>query len=348
MLRNGRLYQLSLNAPANSKGSCNRQDQQIKSSKGVSSTCRWQRATTTIRRPTARGSCCNPTFNQLELIFFLQTTLDYLFSTILESTDDLYATHAFIRDRTRSIRQDFTVQNYRGREAVDCHERIARYHILCLHMLCDNPNFSEQQEMEQLRKVLQSLMEFYKDTKMSSSPIPSPNEAEFRAYYALVFLRDHDVTRQLQTLPEDIFFSRPMARSLRLRSLAQRSNDKFVQNNAEAAPNSFSRFFKEVQRSATYLESCVLEIWFGSVRTGALKALRQALGVKAVQVAQVPLFILVKILGFDDIGQLIALCDYLNLEIVDDDEGSPKSVWFKRSSPWEGCPLHSFIFDSLC
>jgi hypothetical protein len=181
-------------------------------------------------------------------------------------------------------------------------------------------------------------MEFYKDTKLSTSPLPLPNEAEFRAYYALVFLRDHDVSRQLQTLSEQLFFSPAMLRSLRLRSLAQKSNDKFVQNNAEAAPNSFVRFFKEVHLSATFLESCVLETWFCSIRTGALKALRQALGVRAVQISQVPASMLVKMLGFDDTEQFIAFCDYLNLELVYEDTGELK-VWFKRSVPWEGITL---------
>lgn len=265
--------------------------------------------------------------------------MDYLFGTVLEGGEDIYATHAFIRDRTRSIRQDFTVQNYRGREAIECHERIARYHILCLHCLCTNPNFSEQQEMEQLRKVLQSLMEFYKDTKKSSAPFQLLNEAEFRAYYALVFLRDQDVSRQLETLPENIFFSKPMLRCLRLRSLAQRSNDRFVQNNSEAAPNLFNRFFRDLKSSATYLEACVLETWFGSIRTGAFKALRQALGVKALQISQVSVEILVNMLGFDDVEQLIACCNYLGLELVLDEVGEPKAIWFKRNTPLEGQPF---------
>jgi nuclear mRNA export protein SAC3 len=192
--------------------------------------------------------------------------------------------------------------------------------------------------MEQLRKVLQSLMEFYKDTNMSTSPISLPNEAEFRAYYALVFLRDNDVSRQLETLPENVFSSTTLTRSLRFRGLAQKSNDKFVQNNAEAAPNSFARFFKEVHRSATYLEGCVLETWFGSIRTGALKALRQALGVKAVQVSQVSAPILVKLLGFDDIDQFVALCIHLGLELVTDENGV-KAVWFKRNIAWEGSSI---------
>ena len=127
-----------------------------------------------------------------------------------------------------------------------------------------------------------------------------------------------------------------MTRSLRLRSLAQRSNDKFVQNNAEAAPNSFVRFFKEVQQSATFLEACVLETWFGSIRTGALKALRQALGVSRSQISQVPVPVLARMLGFDDTEQFIVFCNYLELDIVEDERGEPKAVWFKRSVPWEG------------
>jgi hypothetical protein len=199
--------------------------------------------------------------------------------------------------------------------------------------------------MEQLRKVLQSLMEFYKDTKKSSSPFPLPNETEFRAYYALVFLRDQDVSRQLETLSEHIFFSKPMQRSLRLRSLAQRSNDRFVQKNSEAAPNLFTRFFRDLKASATYLEACVLETWFGSIRTGAFKALRQALGVKALQISQVSVEVLVNMLGFDDVEQLIAFCNYLGLESVDDDMGTPKAIWFKRNSTWEG--KSSFISVEL-
>lgn len=62
--------------------------------------------------------------------------------------------HGFLWDRTRSIRQDFTLQNIRDASAVELHEKIARLHILSLHELCeyDDEKFSEQQETEQLRK----------------------------------------------------------------------------------------------------------------------------------------------------------------------------------------------------
>lgn len=71
------------------------------------------------------------------------------------------ASHGFIRDRTRSIRQDFSLQNIRDKSAVDAHERIARYHILCLHQLCEKEGFSVQQEKEQLFKGTFSLKNFH-------------------------------------------------------------------------------------------------------------------------------------------------------------------------------------------
>jgi len=82
----------------------------------------------------------------------LKSTLDYLIESIIGGKHSLEAVHSFVRDRTRSIRQDFTLQNNRGDEAINAHERIARFHILCLHQLCLSKDFSVQQEMEQLRK----------------------------------------------------------------------------------------------------------------------------------------------------------------------------------------------------
>ncbi len=42
----------------------------------------------------------------------------------------------FIRDRTRAIRKEFSLQTSWGSlESVQCHEKIARYHILALREL---------------------------------------------------------------------------------------------------------------------------------------------------------------------------------------------------------------------
>lgn len=44
------------------------------------------------------------------------------------------------------------MQNDRGALAIECNERIARYHVLALGTLRDISTFSESQELEQLRK----------------------------------------------------------------------------------------------------------------------------------------------------------------------------------------------------
>lgn len=44
------------------------------------------------------------------------------------------------------------MQNDRGALAIECNERIARYHILALGTLREHSTFSESQELEQLRK----------------------------------------------------------------------------------------------------------------------------------------------------------------------------------------------------
>jgi SAC3/GANP family len=77
--------------------------------------------------------------------------LDYLFHNIINEYG-VDESHAFVRDRARSIRNDLTLQSYRGVEAVVLHERIARYHIMCSNVRCGAPGFVMQQEVEQLRK----------------------------------------------------------------------------------------------------------------------------------------------------------------------------------------------------
>lgn len=103
----------------------------------------------------------------------LQRTLDYLVRNIVSPCDPLDKdTHGFVRDRTRSIRQDFTIQNERGRVAIECHERIVRFHILSLHHMCQVDGFDAHQEMEQLRKSQCHSYTTRRDTDFHSFAIP--------------------------------------------------------------------------------------------------------------------------------------------------------------------------------
>ncbi|KAH8550254.1 SAC3/GANP/Nin1/mts3/eIF-3 p25 family-domain-containing protein [Umbelopsis sp. PMI_123] len=212
----------------------------------------------------------------------LERTLDHLFNNVL-SENAIEKCHVFIRDRTRAVRKDFGVQNVKNMDAVRAHERIARFHILSLHEMCelDEEKFSEQQENEQLRKVLVSLAQFYDD--LSKVGIYSDNEAEFRAYQILTYIRDQDVIRWAQTLRLPIFTHPLVQRALEFHSLAQRNNEIMGTSarrnkpaNCEAAQNFFTRFFKMVaDKDTTFLMACMLEGHFPDIRKGAMKAMNK-------------------------------------------------------------------------
>ncbi|KAF9428395.1 hypothetical protein BGZ94_002535 [Podila epigama] len=257
----------------------------------------------------------------------LLSTLDYLIKDIV-AQGDLADSHGFVRDRTRSIRQDFTLQNSRGLEAIEAHEVIARYHILCIHQLCEVKTFSNQQEMEQLRKVLTSLQEFYDD--MRSEGITCPNEAEFRAYHMLSHMWDPDMLRQAQQLPHHIFKDPFIQAAAEIHMISRRNNDirRRAKVQSEASPNFFSRFFKKIAGpGTTYLMACLVETNFAEIRKGALKAMNKTY---LDMHGGVPINDLVESLGFDDVDECIANCDAYGLEIS---QGPQPTVVFNRRDP---------------
>lgn len=122
----------------------------------------------------------------------LQKTLIYLLEEIVAGPEQLSKVHKFVWDRTRAIRNDFSIQQVTKpddvRVAIDCFERIARFHILALHQLSlpehvENSDFDAHQELEQLSKTLLSLTYYYDDNR---GTVTSSNEAEFRAYTTML------------------------------------------------------------------------------------------------------------------------------------------------------------------
>ncbi|WFD22839.1 actin cytoskeleton and mitosis protein [Malassezia equina] len=253
----------------------------------------------------------------------LQQTLDYLVHTLLpaDPRDPQFAVvQPFLWNRTRAIRQDFIVQSDRGAIAIACHERIARYHILCLHWKggLGADAWSEQQELEQLRKTLRSLIEFYDDQRLLGHTYP--NEPEFRGYNLLLHARDPETLREVELLPTDVFTAAPLQWALRLRTLLQRSNllEKRGQpQNTEATPNFFTRFFKDLARpEVSYLMACLAENLFASVRIGAVKTLTRAY---LPQHNGLPLDDVVHMLGMDAHDEARSFLELLHIQIGDDD-----------------------------
>ncbi|GAA5986269.1 hypothetical protein JCM11641_004873 [Rhodosporidiobolus odoratus] len=276
------------------------------------------RAVKAFHRPAAGNDAPLPSDVRPPAI--LSSTLDYLFHILLP-LHPLATTHPFLRDRTRSVRQDFTVQNVRGGSAVEAHERIARYHILALGVLREQSGFSESQELEQLRKVLKSLNEFYDDARLSSlsSSDPSassfPNEAEFRAYNLLTHLRDPDIIWSTELLPPAVFSHPLLQTALRLHRLAQKSN---LPRGERASLNASSRFFKAVSGpSVPFLFACILSTHFGEVRRNAIEVLKAAF---LKQHSAYPLRSLAKILGCDG-EEARDICRQLGVGVVRDEKG---------------------------
>lgn len=190
----------------------------------------------------------------------LLRTLHYLLSEVLDSKQHSFADiHSFIRDRTRSIRQDLTLQGCRDAHSVDIHEQIARFHIISGHLLCeaDPAEFDAFQNTEQLRKVLQSLHEMYSDTKS----VVHENEPEFRAYYILTHLQDPNIFRTVLDFPDRTLTSRSV-------QFALTSAAAFHQGNYAG----YCRLIK----NGDYLQAALLHTHLTALRSKALNIMSNA------------------------------------------------------------------------
>ncbi|KAI3406754.2 SAC3 [Candida oxycetoniae] len=242
----------------------------------------------------------------------LVETLDYLIEEIVNKLPDA---HSFLWDRTRSIRQDFTYQNSFGPEAVDCNEKIVRIHLLSLHIMAGSDvEYSQQQELEQFNKALQTLMEIYQDVRNNGGKCA--NEAEFRAYHLLSHIRDPDLERQIQNLPNEIYNASHVQIALQLRKLASQNNvvERGVKN-LVGALNMYVEFFRTVYNEQTpLLIACLLETQFSEIRFYALKAMARSFHSKGKGYS---LLMLQDALGFDSSEKLLAFLKYYEIETIE-------------------------------
>ncbi|KAI5949980.1 SAC3 [Candida theae] len=244
----------------------------------------------------------------------LKTTLDYLIDNVVGKLPD---SHSFLWDRTRSIRQDFTYQNSFGPEAVDCNERIVRIHLLSLHIMAGSDvEFSQQQELEQFNKALQTLMEIYQDVRNNGGS--SPNEAEFRAYHLLSHIRDPELERQIQNLPEHIFQDERVQLALKFRKIISQNNivERGV-TNLIGALDLYVEFFRVVYSDTTpLLMACLLETHFSEIRFYALKAMSRSFHTRG---KPYQMDTLRNLLGFDSSDKFMKFLKYYEIDVVIED-----------------------------
>lgn len=244
----------------------------------------------------------------------LVSTLNFLVDNILPQLPDA---HSFIWDRTRSIRQDFVYQNYYGSEAIDCNERIVRIHLVSLHIMSGSGmEYSQQQELEQFNKALQTLTESYQDVRNHGGTCP--NEAEMRAYHLISHFRDSEIEREVQTLPDAVVKHRLVQLALRFRFIMSQNNivARGAQNSI-GAMNMFVEFFRLVYSDETpILMAFLLESHFNEFRFYALKAMSRSYHTKGKALFARTLL---DMLGFDDVDQFVDYIQYYEVDTFIED-----------------------------
>ncbi|KAG0155990.1 hypothetical protein PDIDSM_3166 [Penicillium digitatum] len=276
----------------------------------------------------------------------LLQTMNYLIRYVINGGEPLAVIHMFVWNRTRSIRNDFSVQQLTQEEdvktAVVCLERIARFHIVSLHLLSNPANteqFDRHQEREQLNNTMLSLMYYYDDNR---ERIHFPNEDEFRAYHILFSIHDQrpDLEARVQKWPTALLASPRVQVALELFAAAcntwepQGALDSRRPN--AVAQGFYARFFNIVNSpSVSYLMACVAEVYFNHIRQTAIRAIWKAY-------CRTPLSQqskndhwtveeLTKVLHFDDDEQTIEYCNAQGLEFVENASGGLYLNWGDRS-----------------
>ena len=254
----------------------------------------------------------------------LKQSLDYLINDIVGGPEPLSSVHKFVWDRTRGIRNDFSIQQVTRAEdlrlAIECFERIARFHILALHQLSRNDlrdnEFDHYQEREQLNNTLLSLIYYYDDSRHKFA---SPNEAEFRSYCIIFEIQNMrpDLEDRVQNWPDSVLKDRRVQTALKLYAAAGSSSYEqgplAPKARFSSAQGDASGFWKLLKSNAvSYLTACVAEIYFNFVRSFAMEIIWKAYKVKrggSSNVEDWTLEDLCSILGFDDEDQTARFCE---------------------------------------
>ncbi|KAE8381393.1 SAC3/GANP/Nin1/mts3/eIF-3 p25 family-domain-containing protein [Aspergillus bertholletiae] len=276
----------------------------------------------------------------------LLQTMNYLMRHVIGGPEPLGLIHKFVWDRTRSIRNDFSVQQLTQedhvRMAVTCLERIARFHIVSLHLLSSPANeepFDHHQEREQLNNTMLSLMYYYDDNR---DHVSFPNEDEFRAYYIIFSILDQrpDLEARVQRWPAELRNSPRVQLALELLAAAgngweyQGTLDSKRQN--AIAQGFYARFFSLVDSPAvSYLMACVAEIYFNNVRLTAIRSIWKGYcrypSSQQHKNEEWTVEELTRVLYFDDTEQTIKFCEEQDLEFAENANGDLYLNWGSRN-----------------
>ncbi|KAH9850464.1 SAC3/GANP/Nin1/mts3/eIF-3 p25 family-domain-containing protein [Lenzites betulinus] len=211
----------------------------------------------------------------------LKQTLNYLFHDLL-MREGFSGTYDFVRDRSRAVRNDFTMQHETGPLAIECHDRCARFHILALHLERESPRFSVALEEQQLMNTLQSLKEFYEDQR---GRYQAPTELEMRVYHRLIHIRDQK--ERHEEIPDDIRHHAVFRLTTQFRQRVQAKSAPISKTSKLVVDMEAMQIFSQlanVLREANnivmiYLVACILERHFGKDAIEDIESIRGDLSI---------------------------------------------------------------------
>ena len=215
----------------------------------------------------------------------LQTTVRYLLDHVASPALSLAEHHKFVWDRTRCIRNDFTIQASSRLEdiktAIQCYQEIARFHILSLHQMpkIGKHDYDAQQELEQLSATLLTLFEYYDDNR---DTYEAPCEAEFRVYKLLIDIRSrtNDTLERIQTWPTRIRDSVQVQTAIQL---CQASGTVSTETASMLSPYArsvrvgaaqYAKFWSIMDSpKVDYLMACAASVSFNEIRARTLETM---------------------------------------------------------------------------
>ncbi|KAL5061936.1 hypothetical protein RYX36_023673 [Vicia faba] len=265
----------------------------------------------------------------------LEDTLNYLLGLLDSKEHPFEVVHDFIFDRTRSIRQDLTMQSIINKRAIFMYEGMVKFHVISHRKLwCStgDPNIASMHHlnMEQLTKTLSSLFNLYEANRNSNDL--HENEAEFHSFYVLLNLGSHS---KPMGEPLSLWFSHvstPILKSKEMR-FARRIVRSFRMGN-------YMDFFRTVAAGASYLQYCIMEPYINEVRSLALSYINFG----GYKLHPYPLFVLSKHLMIEE-SDLESFCHSCGLETCIDESGN-KLLQTKQttfSPPKGGFQKYSFL-----
>uniref|UniRef100_A0A0D9VU22 SAC3/GANP/THP3 conserved domain-containing protein n=1 Tax=Leersia perrieri TaxID=77586 RepID=A0A0D9VU22_9ORYZ len=266
--------------------------------------------------PCARGgqtiSSTSVQASDIRALPVLRETMDYLLHLLDSSEHKFEIVHDFIFDRTRSVRQDLSMQNIVNEQAIHIYEDVrlaSSYQDSDASSMC-------YLNMEQLMKCLLSLFDMYDAIHKNNSQ--SSKEAEYYSFYVLLHL-GCKIPKMVDSL--SLWYGHLPASIVRSKEMI------FARSILRCYHiGNFKRFFCTIAAEATDLQLRLLEPFLNEARVRALMYFNHS----GYKLQRHPLTHLSEILMIEEL-ELEALCRLCGLEISENEDTkafAPKQASF--------------------